>query len=143
MDCAIGVRALVEMQRTLRNSKRPFQRVMGTLWVNEMLKRRLASLTDKQIAQLMCDYVWGELTLFSPEAAICDLATQRLFRSERSGFPKLDLTDTRTEPRQCPACGAEMLFNVGIDEPDFFLCVRDRCKHMESIEPQDSGHEDN
>ena len=133
----------MEMQRTLRDSKRPFQRVMGTLWVNEMLKRRLARLTDKQIAQLMCDYVWGELALFSPEAAICDLATQRLFRSERASLAKPDLADKRTEPRQCPACGAEMLFNVGIEEPDFFLCVRDGCAHKESLGICAESGEDN
>ena len=128
-DSAIGVRALVEVQRTLMNSKRPFRRVMGTLWIDEMLKSRLARLTDKQIAQLMCDYVWSELTLFSPEAAICDLATQRLFGSGRGSLAKVDLADTRTEARPCPVCGTEMLFNVGIDEPDFFECVLLSCGH--------------
>jgi len=132
-DSAIGVRALVEVQRTLMNSKRPFRRVMGTLWIDEMLKSRLARLTDKQIAQLMCDYVWGELTLFSPEAAICDLATQRLFRSEHGSLAKPDLADARTEAPPCPLCGSEMLFNVGIDEPDFLLCVRAGCQHKEHL----------
>ena len=72
---------LIEAQRRLSVSKNPFERVIGTLWVAGLLKRRLAALSDAAVGQLMFDYVWNDLRVFSPELTICEVATERLLHS--------------------------------------------------------------
>jgi len=46
-----------------------------------MLTKRLAQLSDRDIGRLLSDYVWSELTLFSPAMAILEEGIQRLSRS--------------------------------------------------------------
>lgn len=72
------VEGLIEEQRRLSASKNPFDRVVGTLCVAGLLKQSLAALPDKAVGQLMFDYVWNHMDIFSPELTICEVATERL-----------------------------------------------------------------
>jgi hypothetical protein len=74
----ISVKGLIEAQRRLSASKKPFERVVGTLCLAGLLKQRLAALTDVAVGQLMFDYVCGEMNVFGPELTICQEATERL-----------------------------------------------------------------
>ena len=73
----ISVESLIETQRRLSISRNPFERVVGALCVSGILKARLAVLSDRAIGQLMFEFVWGELNVFSPELTICEVATER------------------------------------------------------------------
>ena len=77
----ISVEGLIEEQRRLSASENAFERVVGTLCVAGLLKRRLAGLTNAAVGQLMCDLVLDELALFSPAMTICQVATERLRHS--------------------------------------------------------------
>ena len=77
----ISVEGLIDTQRRLSASKNPFERVIGTLCVAGLLKRRLAALSDAAVGQLMFDYVWNDMHIFSPELTICEVATDRLLHS--------------------------------------------------------------
>jgi hypothetical protein len=125
----LDVHGLIEAQRMLAQSKHPFAQIVCVLWINGSLKRRLARLTDRQIAQLMFDYVWDDLIVFSPAAAICEHATERLFRSERGSWTQQDKSVMDEDTPPCPACGAETVRHVGINEPDFVRCGRAECGH--------------
>jgi hypothetical protein len=73
-----SIEALIEKQRRLACSKNPFARVIGSLFVTGLLKQRLALLSNEAVGQLMFDVVWNVLDVFSPELAICQVATERL-----------------------------------------------------------------
>ena len=74
----ISVEDLIVEQRRLSASKNPFDRVVGTLCLAGLLKRRLAALTDAAVGQLMFNHVCNEMNVFSPELTICEVATERL-----------------------------------------------------------------
>jgi hypothetical protein len=120
------VRRLIDLQRRLLQSKSPFVRRIGTLLAAGALDRHLAELTDKQIGQLLRDDVGNDLGILQPEATICNQATRRLFRSELGS-----LEDELPLRPPCPLCGNDMLFQHGIDEPDFFECTCLSCGHKE------------
>jgi hypothetical protein len=132
-DKEFDVHALIEAQRRLINSKHPFEHVVCTLWVAGTFKRRLAQLTDRQIGQLLWDHVLDELTLFGPDAAICEHAVRRLFRSEGGSWKDKDKSVMDEDTPPCPACGSETVHHIGIDEPDFLLCARAGSGHKESL----------
>jgi len=46
-----------------------------------LLKKRLASFTDRAVGQLMSDFVWSELNLLGPESVIVEIASERLLHS--------------------------------------------------------------
>jgi hypothetical protein len=77
----IDLYKLIEAQRKLTHSKEPYERVVGVLCVSGMLKNRLARLNDDELGQLLVEYVSNEVTMFSPEAAICEETAQRMFRA--------------------------------------------------------------
>ena len=77
----ISVEGLIEQHRRLSASENPFERVVGTLYVAGLLKRRLAALTDAAVGQLMFDLGIKRLALFSPAMTICQVATERLRHS--------------------------------------------------------------
>jgi hypothetical protein len=79
--CGVSVEGLIEEQRRLSASKNPFERVVGTLCVAGLLMQRLAALSDEAVGQLMFDYVWNDMNVFSPELTICEVATERLLHS--------------------------------------------------------------
>ena len=119
-------RRLINLQRRLLQSKSPFVRRIGTLLAAGALDRHLAELSDKQIGELLRDDVGGDLGILQPEATICNQATRRLFRSELGS-----LEDELPLRPPCPLCGNDMLFQHGIDEPDFFECTCLSCGHKE------------
>ena len=45
------------------------------------LKKCLSVLPDEAIGQLLFDHVWNVIDVFSPELAICQVATERLIES--------------------------------------------------------------
>ncbi len=110
---------LIEVQRIISNSEQPFERVVGTLFFAGILKERLALLTDKQIGQLVSDFVSNQLGFLDPTMTICEHAAQRLFRSSGGDFTADDIE--REQP-SCPKCGSATIHNFGIDEPDFWGC---------------------
>jgi hypothetical protein len=120
------VRRLINLQRRLLQSKSPFVRRIGTLLAAGALDRHLAELSDKRIGELLRDDVGGDLGILQPEATICNQATLRLFRSELGS-----LEDELPLRPPCPLCGNDMLFQHGIDEPDFFECTCLSCGHKE------------
>ena len=129
----LSVHALIAAQQRLMDSKHPFAQVVGTLWVAGTLKRRLAQLTDRQIGQLLWDHVLDELTLFGPDAAICEHAVRRLFRSLGGSWTENDKSVMDEDTPPCSACGSETVYHIGIDEPDFLLCARAGSGHKESL----------
>jgi hypothetical protein len=76
----ISVEDLIVEQRRLSASKNPFARVVGTLCLAGLLKRRLVALTDAAVGQLMFNHVCNEMNVFGPELTICEVATERLLR---------------------------------------------------------------
>ena len=120
------VRRLIDLQRRLLQSKSPFVRRIGTLLAAGALDRHFAELSDKQIGELLRDDVGNDLGVLQPEAIICHQATRRLFRSELGS-----LEDELPLRPPCPLCGNDMLFQHGIDEPDFFECTCLSCGHKE------------
>ena len=79
----ISVDGLIEEQRRLSASESPFERVVATLCVAGLLKRKLAGLTDAAVGRLMFDLILDELALFSPAMTICQEATERLLYPSR------------------------------------------------------------
>jgi len=76
-----SIEALIEQQRRLASSKNPFERVIGSLLVAGLLKQRLALLPNETVGRLMFSVVWNVMDVFSPELAICQVATERLLNS--------------------------------------------------------------
>ena len=77
-EAEISVQSLIEAQRKLSISRNHFERVVGSLFVAGLLQERLSALSDHELGQLMFDYVSDDMNVFSPELAICQVATERL-----------------------------------------------------------------
>ncbi len=75
-DKDITVADLIKIQRSLALAESTVERVVGSLWVARTLDKRLAQLTDRQVGQLMFDFVGDRATIFEPEMAI-RAATQK------------------------------------------------------------------
>jgi hypothetical protein len=132
-DKAFSIRGLIAKHRWLGRSRNHFLRGIGNMLAAGLLDRRLRELTDRQIGQLMVDEVGHDFGVFQPESAICQQATLRLFRSVSGAISIDGLANQRQHPL-CANCGNEMLFHVGIEEPDFYECVWLNCGHRQSIE---------
>lgn len=128
-----GVYALIEADRRCANSKRLSDRFFGALRLAGKLRQRLAELTDRQVGQLVRDVVADELRVLSPEMEICEDAARRLFRSRGGSWTNLDASIANETSPPCPLCGSETTYHVGIDEPDFLLCMRADCEHKVSL----------
>jgi len=76
-----SIEALIEEQRCLASSGKPFERVIGSLVVAGLLRQQLALLPNETVGRLMFDFVWNVMDVFSPEMTICQEATQRLLNS--------------------------------------------------------------
>lgn len=122
------VRSLIELQRRLSQPQRPFMRYIGGLLAWGVLDRRLEALSDRQIAQLMTDEIGHELGIVQLERTILRQATQRLFRSEAGSLEE----EPPLRP-PCPLCSAKMIFNYGVDEPDFLQCTSLQCGNREYV----------
>jgi hypothetical protein len=132
-DEDFGVYALIREQRRLANSKRLSDRFLGAVRLAGMLRQRLAKLTDRQIGQLVSDVVADEFRVLGPEMEICEHAVRRLFRSEGGRWAEGEKSAMDEDTPPCPACGSETIYQVGIDEPDFLLCVRANCEHKVTL----------
>ena len=91
----ISVEGLIEDQRRLSASTNPFERVMGSLCIGEILKEQLVGLPNTAISQLLTDHIWSNLNLLGPESVIVEIASERLI--EKYGTSLV-----------CPECGAEL-----------------------------------
>jgi hypothetical protein len=132
-DEDFGVYALLEAQRRFANSKRLSDRFFGPMCIAGLLRKCLAKLTDRQVGQLVSDVVADELRVLSPEMEICEHAARRLFRSAGGSWAEDDKSAMDEDTPPCPACGSETTYHIGIDEPDFLLCVRADCEHKEPL----------
>ena len=72
-----SIRSLIELQRRLIGSRNFFLRRIGALLGAGALDRQLSELRDKQVGQLMLDFVERDLAIAQPEAVICGQATRR------------------------------------------------------------------
>jgi hypothetical protein len=75
-----SVEGLIEAQRRCAVSANPFERVVGSLLMAARLRKCLSVLPDEAIGQLLFEYVWNVMDVFSPELVISEVATQRLLR---------------------------------------------------------------
>lgn len=105
----------IRNQRAAARLKNPAARLLSCLVSAARLFRELQTLNDRQVGQLVFDYVMDVVPLLSPEMSICGEAARRLIAVEP------------TTSRTCSKCGSMMLFNVGIDEPDYWSCISSEC----------------
>lgn len=73
--------AVITEYAKLTTSNEPYERVVGSLCVAGILTKHLAQLSDKEIGQLVSDYIWTELPWSSPQMCICEEAARRLLRT--------------------------------------------------------------
>jgi hypothetical protein len=78
---SLDLHAVITEYAKLTNSRKTYERVVGSLCVAGILTKHLAQLSDKEMGQLVSDYVWTELPWSSPQMAICEVAAQRLSRT--------------------------------------------------------------
>ena len=90
----ISLEVLIEQQRTLAHSSNPIERVIGSLCVAAILKRKLVVLPNSTISQLMTDHIFCQLNLLEPESVIVEIASERLIEKREASLV-------------CPECGAE------------------------------------
>jgi hypothetical protein len=78
------VLALIAAHRQILGSENAVIRGFGLLYLTGLLRERLSALSDHAIGNLMFDFVWDELSIYSPVGAIVQDATARLWRSQRT-----------------------------------------------------------
>jgi hypothetical protein len=132
-DEDFDVYALIEAQRRSAHAKRLSDRFLGAVYLAGLLRQRLAKLTDRQVGQLVGDVVADELRVLSPEMEICEHVVMRLLRSGGGSWKEQDASVVNEVTPPCPLCGSETICHVGIDEPDFLLCVRAGSEHKEPL----------
>ncbi len=125
------IRTLIETQSRLFQSKNTLRR-FGALVVAGVLDKRLTELRDKQIGQLVFDFVLRDLVMGTPEMTICHHAVVRLTRST-VGRISAEEIEQQYERRSCPRCGIEMLLHYGIDEPNHWQCISLACEYKEIV----------
>jgi phage terminase Nu1 subunit (DNA packaging protein) len=76
----LTIRELIEEQRKRLQSSNPAERLAAALLIPAELKRRMRLLRNSEIGQLLEDEVWSNLSLLSPDAAVCMEAADRLRR---------------------------------------------------------------
>jgi hypothetical protein len=104
------VQGLMEMQRRIAHSNNRFERCFGSMLVAGTLERHLATLTDRQIGQLMSDHVGHDLSILQPELMICHHAICRLFRSTGGTFTAEELAAQQAiEGSECYQCDLRAL----------------------------------
>jgi len=133
-----SIRSLIELQRRLIGSRNFFLRRIGALLGAGALDRQLSELRDKQVGQLMLDFVERDLGIVQPEATICHQATRRLFRSELGSIEE----EALLRP-PCPKCGNEMLLHYGLDDLDFYQCTFLGCEYKEYAPRYEQNDEEN
>jgi hypothetical protein len=71
----------MEEQRKRVRSRNPAERLAAALLIPAELSRRLQLLNDSEIAQLLDDEVWKNMSILAPEATVCVEAALRLRRA--------------------------------------------------------------
>lgn len=123
------IRDLIDGQNKRLHSDDFRTRVVESFFRSGDVGRRLRDLSDRQIGQLMFDYVGDDFCFGSPQGSICSEATERLFRSPAGARADNEEFNNLNELPACPRCGSDMLHFVGIDEPDYRLCTGIECQH--------------
>ncbi len=90
------------MQRRFAHSNNRFEQCFGSLLTAGTLERHFATLTDRQIGQLMMNHVGRDLSICQPELTICQHSIRRLFRSAggrltAEDFSQCELPALKTE----------------------------------------------
>ena len=104
----ISLEVLIKQQRTLAHSSNPIERVIGSLCVAAILKRKLVVLPNSTISQLMTDHIFCQLNLLEPESVIVEIASERLLDSAIAITPKAASVEKYESALVCPRCGAEL-----------------------------------
>jgi hypothetical protein len=89
----VTIRELICEQRRRVRSSDPAERLAAALLIPAELSRRLAVLSDAEIAQLLEGEVCGNMSILAPEATVCAEAAHRLRRATCSA--QLYTTDRR------------------------------------------------
>jgi hypothetical protein len=89
----VTIRELMEEQRKRVRSCDPAERLAAALLIPAELSRRLAALSDAEIAQLLEGEVCGNMSILAPETTVCAEAAFRLRRA--TDTIQLYLTDGR------------------------------------------------
>ena len=79
------IRELMEEQRKRVRSRNPAERLAAALLIPAELSRRLRLLDNSEIAQLLEDEVWENMSILAPEATVCVAAAFRLRRALDGG----------------------------------------------------------
>ena len=87
----LTIRQLIQQQRQRLRSSKPVERFAAALLIPCELRKRLNSLNDREIGQLLDDEVVARMNVLGPESTICDVAADRLrrhviFSRKRNGF---------------------------------------------------------
>ena len=126
------MRTLIQAQAEAAVSATLCER-LGTCFVlSAQLRKYLKLLSDRQLAQLTLDVVWGRLPCLHPEATILGEAVARLMRSSR-GAPSEIQENLPPDHRKCKGCGREMVLEVGIGEPDRWICEFIECGYRKPV----------
>ena len=80
MGESLTIRELMDEQRRRMSSSNPLERFAAVLLIPNELRKRLNSLNDREIGQLLDDEVGARLNVLGPESTICDVAVTRLRR---------------------------------------------------------------
>jgi hypothetical protein len=123
------IREVIDAQNQRLTSPDPRERIIESFIHCGDLGARLVRLSDRQIGQLMFDLVGDDFGFGSPEASICNEATERLFRSKAGARGENEEFNNLSHLPVCPKCGSDMLYFIGLDEPDFRRCTAVGCRH--------------
>lgn len=124
----LTVRELIEAQNRRLKSRDLRERAFCSFFAYGELGRRLPTLADRQIGQLVWDVVLDDLGLVSPAMSISIEASERLFRSIAGARTTARLNVPGALPT-CPQCGEEMMHFIGVGEPDYRQCASLNCEH--------------
>jgi hypothetical protein len=76
----LTIRQLIQLQRQRLRSRNPVERFAASLLIPSELRKRLNSLNDREIGQLLDDEVVSRMSVLGPESTICFAAADRLRR---------------------------------------------------------------
>ena len=128
------MRALIREQAEAANAATSCERVAGALLTAARLREHLSLLTDRQVGQLTLELVWSRLVALSPEATVAGEAIKRLFLSTASAPADVGPPEAYPPSPACTRCERPMVLQVGIGEPDYFLCEAGTCGYAQAVQ---------
>jgi hypothetical protein len=120
------IRDIIGAQNRRLKSGNLRERAVDSLFGYCELGRRLPGLTDRQVGQLVFDFVLDDLVLVSPAMSLSMEASERLFRSS-AGARTTARFNVPGQLPICPRCGEEMMRYVGLGQSDYRQCVSLKC----------------